>query len=254
MGARQFTSWYPTGIAPVLTYMILSDDRVPLENGVLIKLLRDQEVLISGREPVWALNSAALDYFNKAAYLTGDGRWITYRERTGMNTDILRLGQSFWPDPSIEPQLPVDLVDTWTVNQMSLGLWQERNSGLKLDQSFVNASYRSAPDASGDYILIDGYCGAYRTPHHTFPIVSTASTATRSGSYYNQVFTSADGMVEPLVAMNAALLHHDVTGSTAVAVGEVPRMPLHRGGPSPTAPAATASSPMTSPSESTAPP
>ena len=226
-GEFDYLPWYPTGIAPVLTYMILSDDRTPLENGALRKLLRGQEVLISGREPDWALNTAALDYFNKAAYLTGDGRWITYRERTGMNTDILRLGQSFWPDQSIEPQQPDDLVGAWTVNQMSMGLWQERNSGLRLDQSFVNASYRSATDASGDYILIDGYCGAYRAPHHTFPILEYRLNGhTLLQGYYNQLFTSADGMVEPLVAMDAALLHHDVTGSTATAVAEVPRMPF----------------------------
>ncbi|MHC4403613.1 MAG: FG-GAP repeat domain-containing protein, partial [Planctomycetota bacterium] len=40
--------------------------------------------------------------------------------------------------------------------------------------------------------------------------------------YHNQVLTSADGMVEPAVAMNAALLQSDVVGPTATAVGEVP--------------------------------
>jgi hypothetical protein len=226
-GEYDYLPWYPTGIAPILTYMILSGDRKPLENGVLQKLLRDQEVLISGRMPDWALNCAALDYLNKAAYLTGDGRWITYRERTQMDTNILRVGQSFWPDASLKPKLPLDLVGKWTVHQMSKGMWQERGAGLKLAESFVNMSYRSAPDASGDYLLLDGMNGAYRTPYHTFPLLEYRLNGwTLLQGYYNQVLTSADGMVEPVVPMDAALLHHDVIGPMAVVVGEVPRMPF----------------------------
>ncbi len=85
--------------------MVLTGDRKPLENGVLGELLRGQEILISGRVPDWALNSAAMDLLNKAAYLTGDGRWIAYRERTGVDTDVFRLGQSFWPDETLAAQV-----------------------------------------------------------------------------------------------------------------------------------------------------
>jgi hypothetical protein len=226
-GEFDYLPWYSTGIAPILTYMILSGDRRPLENGVLAKLLRGQEVLISGREPDWALNCAALDYLHKAAYLTGDGRWLTYRQRTGLDTSILRVGQSFWPDTSLQPQLPLDLVGKWTVHPMPRQMWQTRGSGLKFEESFINASYRSAPDGSGDFLLIDGMNGAYRTPHHTFPLLEYRLRGRRVlEGYYNQVLTSADGMVEPLVPMDAALLYHEVVGPVAVAVAEVANMPF----------------------------
>jgi len=216
--------WYNTGVAPVLTYMVLTGDRKPLENGVLGRLLRGQEILISGRVPDGALNSASLGFLNKAAYLTGDGRWIAYRERTGVDTDVFRLGQSFWPDETLRAEPPGDLVDTWSVLALPQPAWESRRSGLPFDESFYVASFRSAPDATGDYVLLDGFNGASRNPYHTFDVLELRIDGqTVLEGYHNQVLTSADGMVEPAVAMDAALRHRDVLGPTATAVGEVPQ-------------------------------
>jgi hypothetical protein len=216
--------WYNTGIAPVLAYMVLSGDRKPLENGVLGELLRGQEILASGRVPDWALNSASMDLLNKAAYLTGDGRWITYRERTGVDTNVFRLGQSFWPGKTIEPKLPADLAGKWSILRLPKPAWDGRGSGLPFEQSFYVGSYRSAADATGDYILLDGFNGASRNPYHTFDILELRLRGrTILEGYHNQVLTTADGMVEPAVAMDAALLYSDVVGPTATAVGQVPK-------------------------------
>ena len=215
--------WYNTGIAPIFTYMVLTGDRKPLENGVLTGLLRGQEILVSGRVPDWALNSASMGFLNKAAYLTGDGRWITYRERTGVDTNVFRLGQSFWPDEALEPTLPDDLAGKWSILRLPQPAWDARASGLPLDQSFYIGSYRSAADATGDYLLLDGFNGASRNPYHTFDVLELRLAGrTVLQGYHNQVLTSADGMVEPAVAMNAALRYSDVVGPTATAVGEVP--------------------------------
>lgn len=216
--------WYNTGIAPILTYMVLTGDRKPLENGVLGELLRGQEILVSGRVPDWALNSAALDMLHKAAYLTGDGRWIAYRERTGVDTSIFRLGQSFWPEPELEPAPPDDLAGRWSVQRLPEPAWAARRSGLPREQSFYFASFRSAADASGDFILLDGFNGASRNPYHTFDILELRlGGRTILQGYHNQVQTRADGMVEPAVALDAALVHSEVVGATAIAVGEVPQ-------------------------------
>ncbi len=215
--------WYNTGIAPIFTYMVLTGDRTPLDNGAIGDLLRGQEILISGRVPDWALNSASLDLFHKAAYVTGDGRWITYRERSGVDTGVFRLGQSFWPDAALPSKLPDDLVGKWSIHRLPKPAWDARGSGLTFDQSFFFGSYRSAPDASGDYILLDGFNGASRNPYHTFDILELRLDGqTILQGYHNQVLTRADGMVEPAVAMDAALRHADVVGPTATAVGEVP--------------------------------
>ncbi len=220
-------NWYCTGIAPILTYMVLTGDREPIENGVLQRLLQGQEVIITGRTPEWALNSAALDFLNKATYLTGDGRWITYRQRTGIDTDIFRLGQSFWPEEHIKPVEPVDLVNRWLVNFLPEPMWKSRGNNFAHDQSFTNMSYRNASDSSGDYILIDGYNGAYSNPYHTYTILELRlNGSTLLKGYNNQILSSADGMVEPKVAMDGAIIHHEVVGQVAVAVGEVPNLPF----------------------------
>jgi len=218
--------WYNTGLAPILTYMVLTGDRKPLENGVLAELLRGQEILISGRQPDWALNSAALDYLHKAAYLTQDGRWLTYRDRTGLDLNLFRLGQSFWPEAHLQPTLPTDLVGKWSFHLLPKPAWRQRNNGFKPEESFYFGSFRSAPEASGDFILLDGFNGASRNPYHTFAILElrlAGRTLLGPQSYRNQVLTKADGLVEPQVAMDAALRYADVVGNVAAAVGEVPK-------------------------------
>ena len=216
-----------TGIAPVLTYMILSGDMAALENGVLKKLLQRIEINSTGLNPDRSINSAALDLLNKAAYLTGDGRWITYRNKTGIDTDVFRLGQSFWPDENIKPALPVDLVGKWTIYKLPKPMWEARDNNLPLEQSFVNMSYRSTIGAEGDYILVDGYNESYRDPYHNFGIIDLRLNGTTLLSgYKNQILSSADGMVSSKVPMDGALIHSDVVGQVVEVVGEVPNMPF----------------------------
>jgi len=215
--------WYNTGTAPILTWLVLTGDRRPVENGVLATLLRGQEILASGLEPDSALRSASVGFLHKAAYLTRDGRWLEYRRRTGVDTEGLRLGQSFWPEEHLKAKPPTDLVGKWSIHELSEPMWQARSNGFPLDHSFQFASTRSAPDASGDFVLIDGFNGASRNPYHTFAILELRIAGqTLLKGYRNQVLTRADGLVEPKVAMNAALRHRDVIGPTAICVAEVP--------------------------------
>ena len=218
--------WYCTGIAPTVTYLVLSGDKKPVENGVLGRILDGLQVLISGRVPDWALTYGALDLFNKAAYLTHDGRWVTYRERTQVDTDAFRLGQSFWPGDDLPAAQPTDLCGKWLVNEMPRPFWLTRGVSWPLTQSFEWMSCRSAPDSSGDFILVDGFNGASRNPYHTFDLLELRLNGrTLLQGYANQVLTSADGMVEPQVPMDGQLLHRDVVGRTATAVLQVPNLP-----------------------------
>jgi hypothetical protein len=215
--------WYNTGIAPVFTYLLLTGDRTPVENGVLKMLLRGQEILISGRRPDWALHSASVGYLHKAAYLMQDGRYVNYRQRTGVDMNVFRLGQSFWPEKNLTPQPPKDLVDRWSINYLPEPMWKSRNSGLEPGESFLFGSFRSAADASGDFILIDGFNGASRNPYHTFAVLELRIDGhTLLKGYRNQLLTRADGLVEPRIPMDAALKYHEVVGKMATVVAQVP--------------------------------
>ncbi|MCK4627967.1 MAG: hypothetical protein KAT56_03125, partial [Sedimentisphaerales bacterium] len=222
-GESDHLSWYSTGIAPVFTYLLLSGDREPVENGILRQLLLGLEAIDSGRYSDLALRSASLGFLHKAAYLLQDGRYIQCRQRCGINTDVFRLGQSFWPDEHLTPVSPEDLAGKWNIFSLSEPAWRKRKNGFKLNESFYHGSYRSASDASGDFILLDGYNGAYRNPYHNFSVLQLRIDGlTILDGYRNQVLVRVDGLVEPQVAMNGALLYRDVLGPTAVAVGEVP--------------------------------
>ncbi len=215
--------WYNTAIAPIFTYLVLTGDRVPLENGVVATLIRGQEALISGRAPDWALNSASIGYLHKAAYLTQDGRWLTYRDRTGVDLGVFRVGQSFWPEEHLKPEPPKDLLGKWTLHRLSKPKWESRGSGLPLEESFEFGSFRSRTDAGGDFLLLDGFNGASRNPYHTLAVLEMRLAGyTLLRGYLNQVITRVDGLMEPKIAMDAALERCDVIGSTALAVGQVP--------------------------------
>ncbi len=216
--------WYNTGHAPILSFMMLSGWRGAQESGVLAELLRGQEILATGKDNDWELNTAAITFLHQAAYLTGDGRWLEYRNRTGIDLTVPRVGQSFWPDPELQPALPMDMVGHWSIHPMPRPMWAVRGNGFPLDESFQFGSFRSAPDASGDFVLIDGYNGASRNPYHTFAILEMRlGGATLLKGYRNQVLTRVDGMVEPQIAMDGALRDRDVVGDVASCVGEVPR-------------------------------
>jgi len=221
--------WYNTAISPIFTYLALTGDREPLDNGVLATLLRGQEILVTGRQPDWALNSASIGFLHKAAHITQDGRYVHYRKRTGVDMGTFRLGQSFWPEPHLTPEPPADLVGKWTIYRPPEPMWAARGSGLAFDESFLFGSYRSASDGSGDFILIDGFNGASRNPYHTFAILELRLGGhTLLKGYRNQLTTRLDGLVEPRVAMDAALTHHDVIGATAIATAEVPNAAYSR--------------------------
>jgi hypothetical protein len=218
--------WYDTGLAPVLDYMILSGDHRGVQSGALDFLLKNQQVLWDGSSADRNLSYAALDYLNKAVYLTNDGRWITYRERLPLDTSAFRLGQSFWPDASLKAAQPDDLLDKWTGWFLTPAQIASRGTGFAPQQSFENLSYRTAPDDTGDFILLDGMNGESRNPYHTFALLDLrVHGKTLLKGYLNQVRTTADGTVEPKVPLDAALQKYFSMGESTFASADVPNLP-----------------------------
>ena len=215
--------WFSTGTAPILTYLLLTGDRKPLENRVLREQLRGQEILTDGSKPDPHLSSASLGFLHKAAYLFQDGRFVHYRHHAGVDTEVFRLGQSFWPEKHLASGPPADLVGKWSVLHMSEPAWRARRTGFDIESTFRFASYRNSVDDSGDYVFLKGINRQLRNPYHNFALLRLRINGkTLLNGYGTQVYTRADGMVEPNIAMNGALRHRDVIGGTVVAVGEVP--------------------------------
>ena len=219
--------WYSTGMAQGLVYMLLTGDRKPLENGVTRRLIKGHEILASGWEQDPMHMPSSIAFHRQAAYLTQDGRWLEYLRRTGADLSAFHLGQSFAPGSDLPPAQPMDLVGMWSVHPLPAPMWRSRATDLPLEDSFMFGSFRSAPDASGDFLLVKGMNWTGRNPYHTFAVLNLRIDGqTVLDGYLNQVVTRADGMVEPKAAMDAALRRRDVVGQTAVAVGETPDAPF----------------------------
>ena len=226
IGENDNLFWYDTGLAPILDYMILSGDHTGVQSGALDFLLRNQQVLWDGTATDRNLSYAALGYLNKAAYLTNDGRWITYRERVPLDTNEFRLDQSFWPAASFKATQPDDLLNKWTGWFLAPAQYATRGTGFTPQQSFENLSYRTAPDDKGDFILLDGMNGQSRNPGHTFALLNLRIAGkTLLKGYLNQVRTTADGTVEPKVALDAALQKYFSMGESTFASADVPNLP-----------------------------
>ncbi len=223
-GMNDHLFWYTSYYDPMLDYMIMSGDRPGVENGNLAQALATQDILFTGNLPDWGVRASSLNYLLRAAYLTGDGRFLYYMDRTELDTDTFRLGQSYWPDESLAMRQPTELVNAWTMQPMPEPMWAARGKALPLANQFLWGAYRNTLDQTGDYLLIKGHNGGGRNPYHTFvPLELRIGGYTLLKSYQTQVLTSADGMVEPVVAMDSQLLGADVLGSTVTAVGDTPK-------------------------------
>jgi hypothetical protein len=218
--------WQSTTFAPLLTYLLLSGDRAPIANGGIAELLRAQHIILTGQPADPCLEFASLDYLHKAAYLLRDGRFLAYRDRLGLDTNGFRLGQSFWPEPELQPAEPQELVGRWTVSHLPPAEHRERRTGFPPEESFSVACFRTAPGPAGDLLLINGRNSFGRHCYYASVIneLRLAGQTLLSG-YHNQVQTESDETVEGYVPLDAALRHHDLIGSTALVVTEVPRAP-----------------------------
>lgn len=222
--SNESSFWLATLIQPVFTWITLSGDRTAVASGHLGRLLGHLELLSTGEDRCWVSRWSALSMLNRAAYLLNDGRWAFYRDRLGMDTDGFRVGHSFWPEPGLRPEAPANLPGKWCLYQPTEQIWASRANRLPLSQSFFNASYRSATDASGDFILLDGcYAGAGRGGIHSYATQKLRLNGCQLlDGHGNQVLTGSDGMMEPGVAKDGALVYTAVIGDTVVAIGGSP--------------------------------
>lgn len=222
-GVNDNLFWYATAFAPILQYVLLSGDPSAINPEGLALMLRNQEVITSGTREDPNTVFSTLEFWNKAAHLTGDGRWLNYRSSVNVDPDVFRLGQSFWPAPSLKPKEATDLYNRWSITRFPAWLLETRGTGFSVAESFTNASFRDTTDPSGDFMLIDGMNGGKRNPYHTFAVLDLRIKGqTLLRGYLNQMQTKADGMVEPKVALDAALKFSDVIGQTVAAEAQVP--------------------------------
>ena len=220
-------AWYSSYVAPVISYIILSGNRDAITSGALSRFLLGQEIIISGKgadsqkqkegaETDDALKSASIEYLHKAAYLTGDGRFLEYLCRSGMDLDTFRIGQSFWPEDSLTPASPDDLVGRWTLLPMPKSMWHQRQSPAPLNESFLSGSFRNSVDDSGDFLIFDTFRDKWER-YHTFDIASLRIKGRSILDFgENHLFARIDGLAPPEVSQDTAVSDAYVLGGHAL--------------------------------------
>lgn len=199
--------WYTTSYEPLVTYIILSGDRRGVDNGNLDVLLRGYDILLQGKRDGPYLRQLSLTFAHKCAYLTGDGRFLYYRDLTSLDTDIFRIGQSFWP--TIQPREPTELVGKTLVRPLSPEEARGRLPEVPYQQAFQFAGYRSGLGDRADYILLDGFYGGSRNPYHCLALSHLRhGQAMLLNGYLNQVVVRQGGLVEGHVPLGAGLVKH----------------------------------------------
>ncbi|HWL52877.1 MAG TPA: hypothetical protein VNQ90_10600 [Chthoniobacteraceae bacterium] len=227
-GENDNLHWYGTAVAPILDYILLSGDRRGIGSGAVSTLLRVQESIWNGTSADRNLRFVAVDYLNKAAYLTGDGRWIHYREMLPVSVKEGRLDQSFWPERRFEAVEPTDLARAWTISRPTPPA-RAAGENPSHGEWFRMMSYRSKVDGTGDFLLIKGRKGRSRNPFHVLAMTELRIDGTTLlKGYLNQVRLRSNGAVGPKLETEAVLKGDLAFGKSALAVAEVHQLPYGR--------------------------
>jgi len=164
---------HPTTLVSLFDYTLMSGNKHPVQMGSLADQTRTMEILLDWRPNAWVLYQAPTNLFNKMAYLLNNSRHVYARDLNTAETIAFRPGQSYWPDESRLDRAPF-AIDRWEALQPTPYefyfwelLWEEPLPHQ--DKMFRLASFRTANDATGDYLLFDGvYLGGV---YHCFSLL-----------------------------------------------------------------------------------
>jgi len=215
-------SYVNTGYEPMMSYMLISGDRRGVESGMLGTILRGYDGLISGRRDDPTLGFQTLSFANKAAYLTGDARFVYYRNLASQDTNCFRIGQSFWPAGS--ERVPDELANRISVRPLSYAGCAGRS--VPPEEAFHWLTYRSGPTGADDYIKIGGMYDQTRRPYYCLNLEKLRigeTTLLESSDHNNTVIARRQGLIASALPMESALKVQKVVGDVAHVEAEVPK-------------------------------
>ncbi len=213
--------WYTTSYEPLVAYMVLSGDRRGVDNGNLETLMRGYDLLVQGRRDGPYVRQFSLTMAHRCAYLTGDGRYLYYRDLTSLDTNVFRIGQSFWP--TIAPRPPEELAYQALARPLSPDEARSRLPAVPYEQAFQFAGYRTGITDQDDYLLLDGFYGGSRNPYHCLALTELRhGPTTVLAGYLSQAVVRQSGLVEPTVPVGSALTRCAALGKIAHFEARVP--------------------------------
>ncbi|MDP6775800.1 MAG: hypothetical protein QGI83_03440, partial [Candidatus Latescibacteria bacterium] len=205
-GEGDLLPWINTSLHPVLIYFMISDPQPWIDSGAARMALETFPAIWSGRPHEPAIEAQGLNLMHRAAWLLRDGRYTYMARQADYDYDVFRIGQSWWPAPELEAAPPADLVGRVSVVPLSGSDAGAAGIGFDPSEGFQYITYRSGLEPDDGFLMLDGFDGRRRNPHHV-----SALTYLRSGGREllsgpgNQVSVLRDGMSENHVAMASQL-------------------------------------------------
>ena len=232
-GEMDHLTWFPSGLEPLMSYMLISGDRSAQESGALATQLRAYDALIDYRRDHEYISLQSLSFAHKAAYLTGDNRFIYYRNLISLDTRQFRIGQSFYPPDESERE-PIELVNKIVVSPLSREMWNVQTEPvyphirpvsipIPYERTFQFLGYHTGLTDKDDYIMVDGFHGGTRNPYHCFAVTRLRIRDIEMlNGYMNEFIIRQGGLTEPEIPVAAALDVREVLGDLARIEAEVP--------------------------------
>lgn len=224
---RDTLYWVSTSVEPVFEFFLMDGFEEFVSSGTAKTMLCGLEVLITGDDLDSANKYLSLGLLHKAAYMTGDGRYIWMRDRFGYDLDRFRIGQSYWPTEKIAVKIPDDLSGRITVAALALADHQAAQTPVQQHEAFQILSYRTGLERNDDYLLLDGFEGKGRHPYE----LNTISRLRLFGGknvldgHANGVGIWKNGMVDGKAARGGALKQAVTLPGISFIRTEVPDMP-----------------------------
>lgn len=205
-GERDNVQWIPTSTAIPMEYFILTDPRPFVDSGMARLMMSVLEILWSGRENETANDRMSYSMMHKASWLLNDGRYAYMAQRAGFEQDVFRVAQSWWPAEHIAPAPPTDRIGRISVFPLSGSDASSAQIPFDVSQGFNFLSYRTGLGPDDGFLLLDGFNGLSRNPHHNAALTYLRSAGVELlNGYGNQIHITRDGLAENYVARAARL-------------------------------------------------
>jgi hypothetical protein len=225
-GERDTLSWVATSTEPVFEFFMFDGFEEFVESGTAVTMMRALEILMTGAIKDDYNQAVPISLLHKAAFMTGESKYIWMVRKLNFDFDRFRIGQSYWPMENVEISPPADLVGKVSVFPLAKSYWEQIGKVIPADQGFQILSYRSGLTEKDDYLLLDGFSGMGRNPYHLNTISHLRMFGGKAilDGYGNDVDVLSDGAVSGSVPRAAALVDSFAANDSAYVHSLVPDM------------------------------
>ena len=221
--------WYNSFLRPAFDYAVL-DGGLKYVGSPVIGRYVEALTLLADRTPHdWSQKFSGLRLLLLCGYLTQNQAPVELAElRTGFDTEVFRLGQSYWPAKKFERIYFSDTDGKWRAAGFDPAGMPEWDPPFDKSKVVEWMSFRRHGARGEDFALIDAKYESGRNAFHNFALVSLYLRGLPLlRGYHNQLHVYRDGLGDPAIAKFTEVLDSGRTGKTAFVRGRLAKFNGH---------------------------